>query len=189
MVTQTMTTPGIGTCDRCGEVQWVDHLIRQRVAWSHYGCGGTLDMRQIQGKESTTECDGRCWNATGYRCVCSCAGTNHGSGHPPVVLEKEIAASGRAQDQQPLQNIPEPMEQPAEQPVQKLPFDSVFQMVARVQRNSTWEVALVNTWDASKCRAYSDHEPRMSPGERQRLVGTTYRGPDGVFVLEIDRAV
>ena len=54
---------------------WLDELVPRTLA-RH----GRLYLVQLRSKRA--RCVPACWNATGYICVCSCGGANHGLGHP-----------------------------------------------------------------------------------------------------------
>ena len=88
----------VGRCAKCGEV--VRHEIPastpiRKQGWARYGmrwscgCGAKVLLRAVAGTVSEGRCDPRCWNAYGDDCTCSCGGSNHATGHPPVKADDE----------------------------------------------------------------------------------------------------
>ena len=68
---------------------------RQRFYDSRVPCSACSRLmpfawgKPIYGRPSETmQCDPRCWNAVGDECVCSCSGSNHGSGVPVASLKQ-----------------------------------------------------------------------------------------------------
>jgi hypothetical protein len=68
-----------GKCKGCKALTRIDQAptsfptIRIECA-----CGEMVTAKQVFGSVSDTPCDGRCMNATGPDCECSCGGHNHG---------------------------------------------------------------------------------------------------------------
>lgn len=70
------------------------------VGWPFSGLGEMLPITRIiffKANPSLHKCDGRCLNATGRNCECSCRGKNHGAGnsmgHPlATVIQSQVSA-------------------------------------------------------------------------------------------------
>ena len=73
------------------EVSWFSKVGLNHPCWLSYpyykpndypAMWNFLVLNEIQGKyKAEIPCDGRCWNAIGHKCECSCSGHNHGRGN------------------------------------------------------------------------------------------------------------
>ena len=73
----------VATCKGCKTYVKVER--EPRAIYSYFGdtcreCGRGIEMIQVMGsRDASKPCDGRCLNAKGHDCECSCGGANHGA--------------------------------------------------------------------------------------------------------------
>ena len=60
-----------------GHVSTKDHFLGTAPDGSKIRATRKIEMKPYP---SMHKCDGRCLNATGFKCECSCRGKNHGAG-------------------------------------------------------------------------------------------------------------
>lgn len=67
------------TSDRYGNVRrtWTMSLAGLPECPDH----GPVEVHEVRGTVTETECDARCTSAKGHVCECACGGANHGTDH------------------------------------------------------------------------------------------------------------